>query len=194
MKKKLRILIAEDEYLVLMGLKADLEELGHEIVVEATDGESAVKNALEVKPDLIIIDINMPNMDGIEALKMINKNLIIPSIIITGYSDKELVERASKVGVFAYLVKPVERKELRATINVVMNRFEDLKKANDELDNTKKALEIRKYIEKAKGILMDTLDISEEEAMKKLQRKSQDKNIRIVDIAKEIIKINNLVE
>ncbi len=194
MKKKLKILLAEDEYLVLMGLKSDLEELGHEIIAEATDGESAVRNALEFKPDLIIIDINMPNMDGIEAIKNINKELVIPSIIVTGYSDRELVERATETGVFAYLIKPVDIKELAPAIDVVMNRFEEFNKVNIELDDTKKALESRKYIERAKGILMDTLDLSEKEAMKKMQQKSQDKNIKILDIAKDIIRVNKIIE
>ena len=187
---KLKILIAEDEYLVLMGLKRNLKELGHEIVAEAMDGKEAIKLAKEKSPDLIIADINMPEVDGIEAVKKINKNRVIPSIIVTGYSDNELIEKASKVGVFAYLVKPVGIEELKASIIIAMNKYKEFKEVNKELKDQKEALENRKIIEKAKGILMDTISLSESEAMKKLQRKSQEENTKLVEVAKEIIKMS----
>ncbi|TDO93858.1 response regulator receiver and ANTAR domain protein [Halanaerobium saccharolyticum] len=188
--KKLKILIAEDEYLVLMGLKSNLKELGHEIIAEAMNGKEAIELAKEKSPDLIIADINMPEIDGIEAVKQINKDQVIPSIIVTGYSDDELIEKASKVGVFAYLVKPVGLEELKASIIIAMNKYEEFKEVNRELKDQKKALENRKLIERAKGILMDTLSLTEAEAMKKLQQKSQEENSKLVEVAKNIIEMN----
>ncbi len=192
--KKLKILVAEDEYLVLMGLKSNLKELGHEIIAEAMNGKQAIELAEEKSPDLIIADINMPEIDGIEAVKQINKDHVIPSIIVTGYSDDELIEKASKVGVFAYLVKPVGIEELKASIIIAMNKYEEFKEVNKELQDQKKALENRKLIERAKGILMDTLSLTEAEAMKKLQQKSQQENSKLVAVAKNIIKMNEYLK
>lgn len=192
--KKLKILVAEDEYLVLMGLKSNLKELGHEIIAEAMNGKQAIELAAEKSPDLIIADINMPEIDGIEAVKQINKDQVIPSIIVTGYSDDELIEKASKVGVFAYLVKPVGIEELKASIIIAMNKYEEFKEVNKELQDQKKALENRKLIERAKGILMDTLSLTEAESMKKLQQKSQQENSKLVAVAKNIIKMNEYLK
>jgi response regulator NasT len=188
MSKSLRILLAEDEYIFLMSLKSDLEDLGHQVVEEALDGKEAVELAIEKKPDLILMDINMPSLDGIEAIKQINNVLSIPAIIITGYSNKELVKRATDVGIFGYLVKPVDIKEIGPAIDVALTRFQEYQAVKEELDDTKEALESRKYIERAKGILMDRKNISEPEAMKLLQKKSNDTNTRLVVIAKDIIK------
>jgi response regulator NasT len=192
--KKLKILVAEDEYLVLMGLKSNLKELGHQIIAEAMNGKEAIELAKEKSPDLIIADINMPELDGLEAVKQINQKQVIPSIIVTGYSDDELIEKASKVGVFAYLVKPVGIEELKASIIIAMNKYEEFKEVNKELQDQKKALEDRKYIERAKGILMDTLGLKEPEAMKRLQNKSQEENTKLIDVAKNIIKMNDYLK
>lgn len=193
MGKKIQVLIAEDDYLVLMSLRLSLENLGYEVVAEATDGLQAVEQALQKKPDLILMDINMPYLDGIEALKKINEKYVAPSIIITGYSESKLVKRALEAGVFGYLVKPVDARELAPAIDVALKRFEEFTKLSEDLKDTKAALEARKYIEKAKGILMDTLHISEAEAMQYLQKKSRTKNKKIVAIAKEIIKADQLL-
>lgn len=193
MGKKIQVLIAEDDYLVLMSLRLSLENLGYEVVAEATDGLQAVEQALQKKPDLILMDINMPYLDGIEALKKINEKYVAPSIIITGYSESKLVKRALEAGVFGYLVKPVDARELAPAIDVALKRFEEFTKLSEDLKDTKAALEARKYIEKAKGILMDILHISEAEAMQYLQKKSRTKNKKIVAIAKEIIKADQLL-
>ena len=194
MGKKIRVLLAEDDYLVLMSLRLSLENLGYEVVAEATDGLQAVEQALQKKPDLILMDINMPYLDGIEALKKINEKYVAPSIIITGYSESKLVKRALEAGVFGYLVKPVDARELAPAIDVALKRFEEFTKLSEDLKDTKAALEARKYIEKAKGILMDNLHLSEAEAMKYLQKKSRTKNKKIVVIAKEIIKADQLLK
>lgn len=194
MGKKIRVLLAEDDYLVLMSLRLSLENLGYEVVAEATDGLQAVEQALQKKPDLILMDINMPYLDGIEALKKINEKYVAPSIIITGYSESKLVKRALEAGVFGYLVKPVDARELAPAIDIALKRFEEFTKLSEDLKDTKAALEARKYIEKAKGILMDNLHLSEAEAMKYLQKKSRTKNKKIVVIAKEIIKADQLLK
>jgi len=193
MGNPLKILLAEDEYLVLIGLVTSLKKLGHEIVGEASDGEELVKMALKSKPDLIITDINMPLLDGIEALKKINKQMFIPSIIISGYHDPELIERATKQGIFSYLVKPVDICNLKVAIDVAISKFKEFERIKCKLDRTEKSLEERKYIEKSKGILMDRFHLSEDEAMKRLQKMSKDSNKKMVDIAKEIINANKLL-
>ncbi|WP_291635613.1 response regulator [Clostridium sp.] len=193
MNKSLRILLAEDEYLCLIGLVTNLKQLGHEIIGEASDGEELLKMALEKKPDLIITDINMPLLDGIEAIKKINEQIFIPSIIISGYHDKELIERATKEGIFNYLIKPVDVWDLKVAIEVFISKFEEFQKMKGKLDDTEKSLESRKYIEKAKGIIMDRFHISEAEAMKRLQKISRDTNKKMLEVANEIIAANKLL-
>lgn len=193
MKKSLKILVAEDEYLCLIGLVNNLKELGHEIVGTAANGEEVVKMALDKKPDLIITDINMPILDGVEAIKKVNEQVSIPSIIVSGYYDMESIERATKQGIFNYLIKPVYVHDLKVAIEVSMSKFEEFKKIRNKLQSTERALEGRKYIEKAKGIIMDRFRLSEAESMKKLQKMSKDNNKKMIDIAKEIINANNIL-
>lgn len=193
MEKPLRILLAEDEFLVLMGLKSNVEQLGYHVVGEATNGESAVELALEKKPDLIIMDINMPNLDGIEAIQKINEKLYIPSIIVSGYHDDALIKRATDAGVLYYLIKPIDIKDLQIAINISISKFEEMKKLQEELNDTKNALEARKYIERAKGILMDRNQLKEPDAMKRMQEISRHRNKKLVDVAKEIIHANTLI-
>lgn len=193
MGNSLKILLAEDEYLCLIGLVNGLEKLGHEIVGEASDGEELVKMAIQKKPDLIITDINMPLLDGIEALKKINEKMFIPSIIVSGYHEKELIERATKQGIFNYLIKPVDVLNLEVAIDVAISKFKEFERIKSKLHDTEKSLKDRKYIEKAKGIIMDRFHINEAEAMKKLQKMSKDSNRRMVEIAKDIINANKLL-
>jgi len=185
--KDLKVLIAEDEYLILMGLKSNLENLGCKVVGEATNGKELVKLALEKKPDLIIADINLPVMDGLEALRRISEKVFIPTLIVSGYDDEELIDRAKNLGVLGYLIKPIDESDLKAEIEIALSRFEDIKNLKNELEVTKETLESRKLIEKAKGIIMERLRLNEEEAMKFLQKKSRNSNQKLVDVAKEII-------
>jgi len=199
MAKGLKVLIAEDEYVNLMGLRINLEDLGHEVIGEARDGEEAVKLATELDPDLILMDINMPGIDGIQAIEEINRiredagKEIIPVIIISGYHDQNLVDRANEVGVFAYLVKPVREEELKVAIEVCLARFREFQELKKEYQRVKDSLEARKLIEKAKGILMYRNNLKEDEAMKVLQRKSRGSNKKLVDIAKEIIEADRIL-
>ncbi len=185
--KDLKVLIAEDEYLILMGLKSNLENLGCKVVGEATNGKELVNLALEKKPDLIIADINLPVMDGLEALKRISEKVFIPTLIVSGYDDEELIDKAKNLGVLGYLIKPIDESDLKAEIEIALSRFEDIKNLKNELEVTKETLESRKLIEKAKGIIMERLRLNEEEAMKFLQKKSRNSNKKLVDVAKEII-------
>lgn len=193
MDKKLNIVIAEDEYIVMMGLKQTIENSGHIVVGVANDGEKLVQLAFEKNPDLLIVDVNLPKMDGIEAIEKINKKMIIPAIVITGYSKEEFVKRANKAGVLHYLLKPVDEKELNPAIEIAMGRFADFIKMQREIQKKDKALTERKFIERAKGILMDRNGLKEHEAMKVLQKKSRDSNIKLVDIAKDIIKAEEIL-
>ncbi|NLU41502.1 MAG: response regulator [Firmicutes bacterium] len=193
MSGSLRVLIAEDEYLCLMGIRSSLRSLGHRVIAEASNGRHAVDQALEKKPDLIIMDINMDDMDGIEAIRRVNEQMLIPSIIVTGYCEDDLVKRATNAGVFAYLVKPVDADDLKSAIEVAMARFEEFKQLKEELHGLEQALEARKYIERAKGILMDRQNLREAEAMRRLQEMSMKSNKRMVEVAKEIIDADNLL-
>ncbi|MEA4826919.1 ANTAR domain-containing response regulator [Clostridium sp. JNZ J1-5] len=193
MKKSLKVLLAEDEYLCLIGLVNNLKELGHEVVGTAANGEEVIKMALDKKPDLIITDINMPILDGVEAIRKINEQVSIPSIIVSGYYDRESIERATKQGIFSYLIKPVYVHDLKVAIEVSMSKFKEFEKIKNKLQSTERALEGRKYIEKAKGIIMDRFRLNEDESMKKLQKMSKDNNKKMVDIAKEIINANNIL-
>ena len=175
-----------------MGIKNNLRLLGHEVIGESGDGNEVIELALDRKPDLIITDININSLDGIEAIKRINKELSIPSIIVSGYDDKELIERATKQGVFYYLIKPIDIKDLKAAVEVTMAKYEEFSRLKKELTDTQTNLESRKYIEKAKGILMHRLNLNEMDAMKKLQKMSKDGNKKMIVIAKEIIRSNEI--
>lgn len=194
LSQTLRILIAEDEFLVLMATKSYVEELGHEVVGVATDGEMAVELALEKRPDLVIMDINMPNLDGIDAVREINKTFFVPTVIVSGYHDEPLIKRATEEGVLYYLLKPIDIEELKIAINISMAKFEELKNLQEELQSTKNALDARKYIEKAKGIIMERMNLKEPDAMKRLQKISRDKNRKLVVIAKELIEADSLFQ
>lgn len=185
--KNPKVVIAEDEILILMGLKSNLENLECEVVGEATNGKELIDIVLERKPDLIIADINLPILDGLEALEIINQKMDVPSLIVSGYDDEELIQRAIEIGVLGYLIKPIDESDLKAAIEIAISRFEEIKSLKKELENTKEALESRKIIEKAKGIVMERMQLKEDEAMKFLQKKSRNSNKKLVDVANEII-------
>lgn len=193
MSNPLKIMIAEDEHVELLGLEEMLTELGYEIIGKVMDGETLVEEAIAKKPDLLVVDINLPKMSGIDAIKKINNRIFIPSIIITGYNSEETIKKANDVGVFNYLVKPVDMKELKPAIEVAFGRYNELLVLKKELKNKEEALEARKFVEKAKGILMEQNDLKEPQAMKLLQKMSRDKNKKLVEIAKEIIEADRML-
>lgn len=191
--QRLRIVIADDESIRVMSLRSQLEALGHQVVGEAATGREVVEIARQVKPDLAILDIKMPDMDGIEAAKAITAERPIPIILLTAYSEEELVERAAEVGVLAYLMKPVSEEDLLPTIALALARFREFQALHQEVESLKEALETRKLVERAKGILMRRLNLSEEEAFRHMQRRSQNENVKLGEIAWAIITTNGFL-
>lgn len=187
MKDRLRILIADDEAIRVMTLRTQLRALGFEVVAEATTGREAMELAARSEPDLAILDIRMPELDGIAAAREITAHRPIPVVLLTAYSEPELVERATEAGVFAYLVKPVSEEDLLPTILLARARFEEFRLLQQEVADLREALEARKVIERAKGILMKRLGISEAEAFRRMQVQSQRENKKLVEIARAIV-------
>lgn len=185
--KSLRVLIADDESIRLLSLAAQLAALGHRVVAEATQGDEAVRLAAEHRPDLAILDIKMPVMDGIEAAERITQAQPIPIILVTAYSEAQLVERAARANISAYLMKPVAEDDLLPAITLALARFREFESLRREVADLRDALEARKVVEKAKGILMRRLDLSEEDAFKRLQKQSQDTNRRLAEVAEAIV-------
>ena len=190
----MRIFIAEDELLIQQGYRAMLAGRDYEVVGTAMDGLEAVDKIGKMCDDidLVIVDINIPSIDGIEVIERVQKIKKIPCIIVTGYCDEMLLKRANKAGVYGYLQKPVDRYDLISTISVAMERFTEFDRLKTETDTARKALEERKLIERAKGILMDKFEIKEKDAMRSLQKKSRDQNKKLVEVAKEIIQAERL--
>lgn len=189
MNKKLKVLICEDDYLVSQGIKSNIESLGHDVIAVAKNGKEAIDFALEKLPELIIMDINMPIISGLIAIEKINRYINVPCIILTAYYRDTLIKKASENGALYYLIKPTTEYELNAAINIVMARYNELENLKSELNQTKEKLEARKYIEIAKGLLMDRYGLKEREAMVKIQKLSRDKNLKIIDISKQIIEL-----
>jgi response regulator NasT len=188
MTKKLRILIADDESIIRLDLKEMLEEHGHQVVGEANDGKVAVELAEKLAPDLIVMDIKMPNLDGLGAVKQINGGKHrIPVVMVTAYSQPELVEQAVELGVFAYLVKPIKEADILPTIEVAMSRAEEMNALTNEVEDLKEALETRKLVEKAKGILIETYSITEAEAFRRIQKLSMNSRKPLREVAEAII-------
>ncbi len=184
---KLKVLIADDEPIILLDLKQMLENLGYEVVAEASDGQQATELARETHPDVCILDVKMPVMDGIEAVGIITEENIAPTILLTAYSDKELVDRAKNAGVFAYLVKPFKPSDLPPAIEVARSRFEQNVQLSKEVGTLQERLEARKLVDRAKGILMDEHKLSEGEAYRRIQVQSMNLRKTMREVAEAII-------
>ena len=189
MKKssRIKIYIAEDESIILMNFKMILQQLGYEVVGSAVNGEKALKDILELKPDLLLLDINMPRLDGISLFESVSKAYDAACIFITGHFSEAFVEKAKKAGALGYLIKPVDEKQLKASIEVAVARFDERCILRDDTEKLRADLSDRKYIERAKGILMDSFGLKEGEAMARLQKLSRDKNKKLAVIARELI-------
>jgi AmiR/NasT family two-component response regulator len=183
----LRIVIADNESIIRMDLKEILEEAGHTIVGEAVDGVKAVDLARKHKPDLVIMDIKMPEMDGITAAKMISNEKIAPVLLLTAFSQKEIVEKAKDSGVLAYLVKPVKEANLFPAMEIALSRFQEFAELERELEGVKNSLETRKILDRAKGILMDAYNLNESEAYRRIQQYSMSKRKSIREVAEAIV-------
>lgn len=184
---KLRVLIADDDPIIRLDLKQMLENLEYEVVAEAGDGQQAVAAAREATPDICILDVKMPVMDGIEAVSIITEESIAPTILLTAYSDKELVDRAKDAGVFAYLVKPFKPSDLPPAIEVARSRYEQNLQLNKEVSSLEEKLETRKLIDRAKGILMTEHGLNESEAYRRIQLQSMNLRKTMKEVAEAII-------
>lgn len=185
---KLNIVIADNESIIRMDLKEMLEEAGHTVVGESINGIKAIELTRKLKPDLVIMDIKMPEMDGITAAKIIVDEKLAPVILLTAFSQKNIVEKAKHAGVLAYLVKPIRQDSLFPAIEIAMSRFAEIQQLEHDLNNVKNSLQMRKTLDRAKGILMDAYNISESEAYRRIQKYSMAKRKSIKEVAEAIIR------
>ncbi|MDB5289253.1 MAG: response regulator receiver and domain protein [Phycisphaerales bacterium] len=190
---KRRVLIVEDDTLVGMGLRAQLEKLGHEVVGQASTAVEAQTLYRDKAPDIVLLDIRLNGVDGIDLAGQLLKERRLPMIVVSAFSDKELIERASLAGVFGYLIKPVSIEGLAAQIEVAIRRFEEHEKVLAEKEALAQTLETRKLVERAKGIFMKRLKLDEPEAHKRLQQESQKRRMSLTDLAKKIIESEELL-
>ncbi|MBI5956640.1 MAG: response regulator [Chloroflexi bacterium] len=182
-----RVIIADDESVIRMDLKEMLNNLGYLVVAEAGDGVSAVNLARELKPDLVIMDIRMPDLDGIGAAKVLTEDRLCPVLLLTAFSQKDLVEAAKDAGVSGYIVKPFTERELVPAIEVVLARFKEFSALERQVGELKEALETRKLVDRAKGLLMDTQGLTEAEAFRKIQKMSMNTRKSMREIAEAIL-------
>lgn len=187
MAQQLRLVIADDESLIRMNLKETLVGLGYLVVGEAGDGVSVINLARELRPDLVVMDIKMPKLDGIQAAKVLTEEKIAPVLLLTAYSDRELVERAREAGVVNYLVKPFREAELLPAIEIALGRFSEFREIESEVNNLRESIETRKLVERAKGVLMDTQGLKEQEAFRKIQQLSMNTRKSMREIAQAIL-------
>lgn len=183
----MRILVAEDETIIRLDLRGLLESAGYEVVAEARDGEEAVALAREHQPDLAIMDVKMPHLDGIEAARRILEERPIPIVILTAFGQRELVDKAAEAGVYGYLVKPFREQDIVPAIETARARHEELAAARAEVDSLAEALVARKAIERAKGLLMDRERLSEGDAFARLRKASQVSGRPLQVIAEAVI-------
>ena len=185
--RALRILIAEDESIIRMGLCRILEEAGHRVVA-APDGRTAVKLARQTGPDLAILDIKMPGLDGFEAARQIYTRRPLPIVLLTAYGDRELIEQAAGLPTMAYLIKPVNERELLATLEVVTARFAEQQQLLQQAVELEEQLATRKAIERAKGVLMQRESLGEEEAYRHIQRQARKERRTMRQVAEVILR------
>jgi len=182
-----RVLVAEDEALIRLDLVEMLSEGGYVVIGEAADGEQAVEQAEALRPDLVIMDVKMPKMDGIDAASIIAERRIAPVVILTAFSQRDLVERARDAGAMAYLVKPFGRKDLMPAVELAVSRFRELVALENEVAGLTDRLETRKIVERAKGILMTKQGLSEPEAFRWVQRTAMDRRTTMKAVAEAVI-------
>ena len=184
---KMRVLIADDDPIIRLDLRQMLENLDYEVVAEAGDGQQAIQMARDTAPDVCILDVKMPVMDGIEAVKAITEEGLAPAILLTAYSDHELVDRAKQAGVFAYLVKPFKPSDLPPAIEIARSRYEQNLQLNKEVGSLQDKLETRKVVDRAKGILMAEHALDETEAYRRIQQQSMNLRKSMREVAEAII-------
>ncbi|GLY67628.1 ANTAR domain-containing response regulator [Amycolatopsis taiwanensis] len=182
-----RVLVAEDEALIRLDLVEMLREEGYQVVGEAGDGEEAIKLAADLKPDLVILDVKMPKLDGIEAAAKITGDRVAPVVILTAFSQRDLVERARDAGTMAYLVKPFAKRDLVPAIELAISRFAELQALEAEVAGLTDRLETRKLIDRAKGLLMTQQGLSEPDAFRWIQRTAMDRRTTMKAVAQAVV-------
>lgn len=182
-----RVVVAEDESLIRIDIVEILTDNGFEVVGEAGDGEKAVALARELKPDLVVMDVKMPLMDGISAAEILGKEKIAPVVLLTAFSQRELVERASEAGAMAYVVKPFTPNDLLPAIEIALSRSQQIAALEDEVADIADRLETRKILDRAKGILNDTMGLTEPEAFRWIQKASMDRRLTMREVAQTVI-------
>ncbi|WP_268245592.1 ANTAR domain-containing response regulator [Planomonospora parontospora] len=187
MSTQRRVVIAEDEALIRLDLKEMLEEDGYAVVGEAGDGETAVRLASELRPDLVILDVKMPVLDGISAAEQIVSQRIAPCLILTAFSQRDLVERARDAGAMAYLVKPFTKSDLVPAIEMAVSRHEEIAALEREVGTLSERLETRKLVERAKGLLMAEHGWSEPQAFRWIQKASMDRRLSMREVAQIVV-------
>jgi response regulator NasT len=184
---QVRVLIAEDEALIRLDLKEMLQEEGFEVVAEVADGASAVRLTRELTPDLVILDVKMPVMDGIQAAEEIAKDRLSAILILTAFSQRDLVEKARRAGAMAYLVKPFQKHDLLPAVEIAAGRFRELSGLEQEVDDLQGRLEARKLVERAKGLLQEQEGMSEADAFRFVQRQAMERRQTMKQVAERII-------
>ncbi len=186
--KSLRILVADDEAIIRLGLRTVLKEMGHQVVGAATDGVAAVQLARQIRPDLAILDIKMPGMDGLAAAEAITAERPVPILILTAYSDRELIERAATLAVQGYLVKPIREADLAPAIEIALARFNEWQALQEEAASLQEALLTRDLVEQAKRLLMERNGLKEREAFLRIQHSSRRQHRPMREVAEEVLR------
>jgi two-component system, response regulator PdtaR len=182
-----RIIIAEDDSVIRMDLKEELQRQGYLVVGDAGDGQSAVNLTRELRPDLVVMDIRMPEMDGISAAEILTREKLAPVVLLTAFSDQELIERARNAGVVHYVTKPWRASDLRPAIEIALSRFQEFRSMETKVRDLEDHLATRKVVEKAKGVLMEKHNITEQEAFRRIQKASMNNRKSMKDVAEAIL-------
>jgi two-component system, response regulator PdtaR len=191
----MRVLVADDNPLIALGLAERLRSLGHEPIGPAADGNEAIELARRNRPDLYLFDIEMPDVDGLQAAeRLAQEGLRRPVVVITGVDDPGLIERSIASGVSAYLTKPIDSRELQAALELAAARHAEFQALEADVDRAQQALEDRKLVERAKGLLMSALNLSEQDAFRRLQLTARERNLRLADVAARIVEQQSLLE
>lgn len=182
------VVVAEDEALIRLDIVEILKDRGFKVLAETDNGKTAVELAEEHRPDLVLMDVNMPIMDGIEAAEKINEQQLAPVVLLTAFSQKELVDRATEAGAMAYVVKPFTPNDLIPAIEVAMSRYEQIRQLQKEVKTIKDQLETRKLVDRAKSLLMTKMGLSEPEAFRWIQKTSMDRRLSMREVSETIVK------
>lgn len=188
MAEKYRIVIADDEALICMDLREMLEEAGHEVVGVGSDGVEALDLVKEKKPDLVILDVKMPRLDGLQAAKMIAHDNLAPVVLLTAFGDEDMIEKAKKSMVFGYVMKPVEERTLFPAIQIAVSQYRQKRDMVDRVKDMERELAARKIVDRAKGLLMDYYHITEQDAYRRMQQTSMRRGLPIAEVAQRVVK------